>query len=80
MSIVESENKTHAATCTLSEGTRQNAVAAAIRAGGGSGTVGSAVKTAEIAHYRRIIASCMANRLPFGDSTRALKDLGTDGS
>jgi hypothetical protein len=80
MPIVQHENKAHEATCNLSEGVRQNAVSAAIRAGGSGSTVNSAVKTAEIAHYRRIIASCRANGLPFGDFTQALKDLGTDGT
>jgi hypothetical protein len=80
MSIVQSENKAHALTCNLSEGTRQDAVSAAIRAGGGNATVAAAVKTAEIAHYRRIIASCVANGLPYKEFAQALKDLGTDGT
>ncbi len=63
MSVIESTNRGHAATCCDSEGTRQQAVAAAILAGGGSATVAAAVRTAEIAHYRRIIASCLANGL-----------------
>jgi len=80
MSTVQSENKARALTCSLSEGTRQNDVAAAIRAGGGNATVAAAIKTAEIAHYRRIIASCAANGLPVVDFKQALRDLGTDGS
>lgn len=74
MAIIQHENKAHEATCNLSEGTRQNAVSVAIAAGGS--TVGAAVRTAEIAHYRRIIASCVAHDLPYGDFNQALRDLG----
>jgi hypothetical protein len=80
MSTVRSENKAHELTCNLSEGARQNDVAAAIRAGGGNSTVSAAVRTAEIAHYRRVIASCVVNGLPFKEFAGALKDLGTDGT
>ena len=55
MAIIQSDNKTHAATCATSEGSRQNDVAQAVIAGGGSATVAAAVKTAEVAHYRRVI-------------------------
>jgi hypothetical protein len=80
MPTIQHENKIHEAACNLSEGTRQNAVAAAIRAGGSGSTVGAAVRTAEIAHYRRVIASCVVNGLPFKEFAGALKDLGTDGT
>jgi hypothetical protein len=40
----------------------------------------AAIKTAEIAHYRRIIASCTANSLPAGNFTQALISLGTGGA
>jgi hypothetical protein len=73
-----SDNKTHEAACVTAESARQTAVAAAIAAGGG--TVQSAVKTAEIAFYRSVVASCLANGLPFGNFTQALRDLGTGGS
>jgi glycerate-2-kinase len=77
MSIIQSEHKAHRATCDLSEGTRQNDVAQAILAGGGSAVVAAAVRAAEIAHYRRIIASCLANGLPSAQFGQALRDLGT---
>jgi hypothetical protein len=80
MSIVQTENKAHAATCLDSEMTRQGAVSAAIAAGGGNATVAAAVRTAEIAHYRRVIASCLANGLPSAQFTQALRDLGTGGT
>jgi len=80
MSIIQSTNLAHTATCYDSEGTRQQAVAAAILAGGGSTTIGAAVRTAEIAHYRRIIASCLANGLPSAAFGPALRDLGTGGT
>jgi len=38
-------------------------------AGDGSATVATAVRTAEIAHYRRIIASCLANGLSSSNFT-----------
>jgi hypothetical protein len=78
MSIVQHENSAHALTCNLSEGTRQSDVAAA-QARGGS-MEAEAIRTAEIAHYRRVIASCEANGLPFVDFKPALRDLGTDGT
>jgi|GraSoiStandDraft_39_1057311.scaffolds.fasta_scaffold859904_1 hypothetical protein len=37
--VIEHSNKTHQATCILAEGTRQNDVAQAVLAGGGSATV-----------------------------------------
>ena len=80
MSVIQSENKAHAATCAISESTRQSAVAAAVAAGGGSAAVAAAIVTAEIAHYRRIVASCVANSLPFSNFTQALINLGTDGA
>jgi hypothetical protein len=79
MSVIQSDNKIHAATCVASEGTRQNDVAQAILAGGGSGTVAAAVRTAEIAHYRRVVASAVANGLQSAQFGQALRDLGTGG-
>jgi hypothetical protein len=64
----------------LPKGNRQNDVAQAILAGGGSATIAAVVRTAEIAHYRRIIASCFANGLSSSNFTQALRDLGTGGS
>lgn len=76
MAIIQSDNKTHAATCATSEGSRQNDIAQAIIAGGGSATVAAAVKTAEVAHYRRVIASCEANGQPFDQFNDALRLMG----
>jgi hypothetical protein len=80
MSIINSENRVHAATCQASELTRQNAVSAAIAAGGGSATVQKNISAAEISHYRTIVASCLANNLPFSNFTQALINLGTGGA
>jgi hypothetical protein len=80
LAIIKSDHRAHAATCVASEGNRQNDVAQAILAGGGSATIGAVVRTAEIAHYRRIIASCLANGLSSSNFTQALRDLGTGGS
>jgi hypothetical protein len=79
MPIIKSGHPVHDATCVGSENTRQNAVAAAIAAGGGSATVAAAVKAADVAFYRSVIASCKANGLPFNNFSHALWDLGTGG-
>jgi hypothetical protein len=73
MTSIFSTNKTHQAACDNSEMLRQAAIAAA----GGSA---AAIQTAEIAHYRRIIASCVANGLPYSNFTYALLALGTNGA
>lgn len=76
MAVIEHTNRAHAATCNLSEGSRQNDIAQAILAGGGSATVAAAVKTAEISHYRRIVASCVANGQPYAEFLETLRKLG----
>jgi hypothetical protein len=73
MTSIYSTNKTHQTACDNSEMLRQAAIAAA----GGSA---AAIKVAEIAHDRRIIASCVANSLPFSNFTYALIELGTGGT
>jgi hypothetical protein len=80
MSSMLSDNKTHQTTCNASELTRQTDTSAAIAAGGGSAVVQAAIKTADISNVRRVIASCTANNLPFGNYTQALINLGTGGS
>jgi hypothetical protein len=60
----------------LAEGTRQNDVAQAILAGGGSATVAAAV----IKFYRAVIASAVANGQQSAQFGQALRDLGTGGS
>jgi hypothetical protein len=49
-------------------------------AGGPLATYVAAIKTAEIAFYRAVIASCVANGLPSSNFFPALRDLGTGGS
>jgi hypothetical protein len=49
-------------------------------AGGGSATIAAGVRTAEIAHSRRIIASCLAKSLSSSNFTQALRDLEPGGS
>jgi hypothetical protein len=71
MSVITSENKTHAATCIDSEMQRQAAMSTAVTA--------AQVAAVDIAHYRRIIASCKLNGLPFSNFTQALINLGTGG-
>jgi hypothetical protein len=50
---------------------RQGEVSAALAAGNPAG-----VTVAEIAHYRRVIASCEQHGVPHGDFVQALRDLG----
>ena len=76
MSIIQHTHQVHAATCVASEGTRQNDVAQAILADGGSAVVAAAIRTSELAHYRRVISSCQANGLPYASFHQALRDLG----
>jgi hypothetical protein len=78
--IIEHANKTHQATCNLAEGTRQQAVSAAILAGGGSSTVAAAVRAAEIAFYRSVRDSAAANGQQSAQFHQALRDLGTGGA
>jgi hypothetical protein len=73
MSAIKTGIKAHDDTCIAAEMNRQTAIAA-------GGAVQSAVKSAEIAFYRSVVASCLANGLPFGNFTQALRDLGTGGS
>ena len=74
--IIEHTNRAHAATCVRSEGTRQNDVAQAILAGGGSAVVAAAIRTAEIKFYRAIVASAVANGQPSEPFGHALFNLG----
>lgn len=78
--IIEHANKTHQATCIAAEGARQQAVSAAIVAGGGSAAVTAAVRTAEIAFYRAVRNSAIVNGQQCAQFYQALRDLGTDGS
>jgi hypothetical protein len=78
MSSMLSDHKIHQATCNTSETTRQTDVAAAIALGGAAAV--AAIKTAEIAHYRRVVASCLTNGLPFSNFSQALINLGTGGT
>ena len=73
MSIMLHPNSTHQTTCNLAESARQTAVAAA----GGNQVL---VTLAEIAYYRSVIASCVANGIPgVSHFQQALRDLGTNG-
>jgi hypothetical protein len=77
--IIQHDNKIHQATADAAEMMRQVAVAAAISSLGGSAQA-AAIKVAEIAFYRSVIASCVANSLPFANFQQALRDLGTGGA
>lgn len=74
--IIQHQNAAHQATCIAAEGARQQAVSAAIVAGGGSSTVAAAVRTAEIAFYRTLIASAQAAGQQSQQFYPALRDLG----
>jgi hypothetical protein len=74
MSIVKSGNFSHDSACAVAEGSRQVSVAAA-------GSSQSAVRTAEIAFHRAVIASAKANGMPIPTtSIFALRELGTGGA
>ncbi|MCJ9701728.1 hypothetical protein [Bradyrhizobium sp. SHOUNA76] len=55
-------------------------MAAAIAAGGGSAAVAAAVRTAEIAFYRSVRDSAIANGQQCAQLHQALRDLGTGGA
>jgi hypothetical protein len=75
MSMTQTENRTHNATCNLSEAVRQSAIAAA-----GTGPSGAAaVRTAEITHLRNCRASAIANGCSPAAFIAALTELGTGG-
>ncbi|MET4149907.1 hypothetical protein [Bradyrhizobium sp. RT7b] len=71
--IIDHPNRTHAAACVAAEGTRQQEVSAAIVAGGGSATVASAVRTAEIKFYRALRDSAAANGQQSAQFSEALR-------
>jgi hypothetical protein len=78
MSTVQSENRTHQTTCNLSEATRQADVAAAMKAfnlGGTQAAFNAAMAAADAAHFRRVIASCVANSVDGGVFRQGLHDL-----
>ena len=82
MSIVPSENRTHNSAAANSEMLLQVEVAnarATFNAGGTSAAFAAAAKTTDIAHYRRLRASAIANGLSPADATMALRSLGTGG-
>ena len=57
LAIIQSDHQAHAATCVASEGNRQNDVAQAILAGGGSATVAAVIR-----HVSGV--ACYARRQP----------------
>jgi hypothetical protein len=73
MPAIRSDNKVHEASCATAESNRQAVIAAA-------GSSAAAVKAADVAFYRAVIASCKTNSLPFSNFTYALIDLGTGGA
>jgi hypothetical protein len=78
MAITQSENRAHQATSNLSEATRQSDYAAAksaFTAGGTQATYDAALKAADIAHFRRVIASGVANSIQVGVFRQALFEL-----
>lgn len=78
--MITSTHKPHQDACDAAELARQNGIAAAIAAGGGSAAIQAAIKSAEVTYYRGIIASAKANNLPFSNFTVALFALGTGGA
>jgi hypothetical protein len=72
MSISKSGNKSHDDTANAAEGVRQIAVAAAASQ--------SAARTAEIAYYRALKTSALANGVGIEPIVAALRELGTSGA
>ena len=72
MSIIQSGNRTHDATCLLAEGTMQVAVAAA------AGNQAS-MNAATIAYFRTLRSSAIANGVGAEQFSSALRELGTGG-
>jgi hypothetical protein len=81
--MIRSEHKAHETTCVAAEMAKQATVGSAKLAydsGGSHATYAAAIKTAEIAFYRAVIASCVANGLPSSNFVPALLALGTGGA
>lgn len=77
--MIRSEHKPHNASCEAAEMARQSAVGTAklaFDAGGSHATYAAAIKAAEITFYRALIASCVANGLPYANFVPALRTLG----
>jgi hypothetical protein len=75
MAIIQSDNKNHERAANLAEMNRQVSVAAAVAAGGGSAAVALAIKNAEAAYFRSVIASCVANNVEAEAYRQGLHDL-----
>ena len=73
MPVIKSTHVVHEATCAIASSNHMAAVAAA-------GSSAAAVKAADIAFWRSVVASCQANNLPFSNFTHALWSLGTGGT
>jgi hypothetical protein len=70
MPSIRSDNKLHEASCSIAEGSRQQALA-------GANTV-ALCKAADIAFYRAVVASGKLNGVPYGEFLTALHFLGAD--
>jgi hypothetical protein len=72
MAATKSGNATHDANCLQAEGVRQAAIAVA--------TTQSAAKAADIAAFRTMLASAIANTCGPTQFINALRELGTGGT
>jgi hypothetical protein len=72
-----SANRAHKLACAISESTRQNDVAKAVSAGGGSAAVQATIIAAEKAHYARLAASALANGVDSAIFIQAMNQVGT---
>jgi hypothetical protein len=75
MSVIQHDNKVFQTAANNSESVRQVAVDAAVKAGGSSATVAAAIKTAEAAYFRLVIASAVANSIEPGVWRQGLWEL-----
>jgi hypothetical protein len=78
----DAKTLTHFATVISSESVRQGNIQAAqktFNAGGAYSTLSAAVKVEELAHQRRVLASCILNGIQPSVAIQALRELGTGG-
>ena len=75
MSTIQHDDKVFQTAANNAESVRQVAVDAAVKAGGSSATVAAAVKTAEAAYFRSVIASATSRGIEAGIYREGLYEL-----
>ena len=75
MSIIQHDDKVFQTAANNFEGVRQTAVDAAVKAGGSSATISAAIRIAEVAYFRSVIASAASRGIEAGIFRQGLHDL-----